>query len=58
MEDYLHGMKQIAKPLASICSLVSDLHLAQLTLNGIDKDYHILTTILYYGANLLTFDDL
>jgi len=58
MEDYLRGTKHIADSLASIRTPVLDLELVQLTLNGLDEDYHNLVTTIRYGSTLLTFDDL
>ena len=58
MEDYLRGIKHIADSLASIRTPVLDLDLVQLTLNGLDEDYHTLVTTLAYGTTFLTFDDL
>lgn len=58
MEDYLRIIKHIADSFASIRTLVSDSDLVQLTLNGLDNDYHTLVTTLSYGTNLLTFDNL
>ena len=58
MEDYLRGIKHIADSLASIYTPVPNLKVVQLTLNGLDEDYHNLVTTLSYGTNLLTFDDL
>ena len=58
MEDHLWGIKQIADSLASVGSPMFDLELVQLTLNGVDEDYHVLATTLSYGLNVPTFDDL
>lgn len=58
MENCLRGIKHIAVSLASIRTLVPDFELVQLTLNGLDEDYHNLVTTLSYGTNLFTFDDL
>ena len=58
MEDHLRGIKHIANSLASIWTPVLDLELVQLTLNGLDEDYHNLVTNLAYGTTLLTFDNL
>jgi len=44
--------------LASIRTLISNIHLVQLTLNGLDEDYHTLVVTLSYDTNLLTFDNL
>ena len=58
MKDYLRGIKQITDSLTSISSLVLDMDLIILTLNGIDEDWHILATTLSYGTSSHTFDDL
>lgn len=58
MEDYLRSIKHIADSLASIWTPIPDNDLVQLTLNGLDEDYHNLVTMLSYGTNLITFDDL
>jgi len=58
MEDYLRQIKHIADSLASIRTHVSNIDLVQLTLNGLDEDYHTLVTTLSYGSNLISFDDL
>ncbi|KAJ8437748.1 hypothetical protein Cgig2_009463 [Carnegiea gigantea] len=58
MEDYLQSTKYIADSLASIWTPVPDIDLVQLTLNGLDEDYHNLVTMLSYGTNLIAFDDL
>ena len=46
MEDYLRGIKHIADSLASIQTVVPDIILGQLTLNGLDEGYHNLVTTL------------
>jgi len=52
MEDYLRHIKYVADSLASIRTPIPDIELVQLTLNGLDKDYHTLVTTLSYGTNL------
>ncbi|KAJ8435581.1 hypothetical protein Cgig2_021735 [Carnegiea gigantea] len=58
MEDYLRHIKDVTDSLASIRTPIPDIELVQLTLNGLDEDYHTLVTTLSYGTNLLTLDDL
>ena len=42
MEDYLWSIKHITNSLVSIHTHVLDTDLVQLTLNGLDEDYHTL----------------
>ena len=58
IEDSLQGIKHIIDSLASIQTPVPQVDLVQLTLNGLDEDYHTLVTTLSYSTNLITFDDL
>ena len=58
MEEYLRQIKHIADLLVSIRTPISYIDLVQLTLNGLNKDYHNLVTTLSYGTNLRTFDNL
>jgi len=57
VEDYLRHIEYVDDSLASICTLIPNIDLVRLTLNGLDEDCHTLVTILSDGTNLLTFDD-
>ncbi|KAJ8445793.1 hypothetical protein Cgig2_027874 [Carnegiea gigantea] len=56
VEDFLSWRTQFIAFL--VTQQLSGFFDVQLTLNGLDEDYHTLVTTLSYGTNLLTFDGL
>jgi len=56
MDDFLHGVKNIADSLAAIQFAISDINLSQYTLDALDSNYDGFVDALTHMPGMLTFD--